>query len=82
MEVKNNTTNVGFSKAWDLIPIGKQLEVRLEIQEKCEWKSHQTFYNKRNGKFPVSYPETIVLKGIFERFNIDVETGEYIKQLV
>ena len=65
MEVKNNTTKGGFSKAWNLVPVGKQLEVRLEIQEKCEWKSDQTFYNKRNGKFLVSYPELMVMKTIF-----------------
>lgn len=82
MEVKNNTTKVGFSKAWDLVPGGKQQEVREEIQQKCEWSSRQTFYNKLSGKFPITYPELMVLKSILEPFNIDPETGAYIKQLV
>ncbi len=82
MEVKNNTTNVGFSKAWDLVPGGKQFDVRVEIMEKCEWSSRQTFYNKLGGKFPITYPELLVLKSILAPYNIDPETGEYIKPIV
>lgn len=82
MRVKNNTIIRGFSEAWDLLPGGKQKEVREEIQQKCGWRSRMTFYNKRNGSFTVTYPELVVIKGIFEAYNIDIETGEYIKQLV
>ena len=82
MNKENNTTNVGFQKAWDLVPGGKQKETREKIMEMCEWKSRVTFYNKINGKAEATYPEMVVMKGIFEDFNIDMETGEYIKQLV
>ncbi|HCY40395.1 MAG TPA: hypothetical protein DHV48_03440 [Prolixibacteraceae bacterium] len=82
MEVKNNTTKGGFSKAWDLVPGGKQFDVRVEIMEKCDWSSRQTFYNKLSGRYPVTNPELMVLKNILEPYNIDPETGEYIKQLV
>ena len=82
MEVKNNTTNVGFSKAWDLVPGGKQKEIREEIMDKCEWSSRQTFYNKIWGKFPITYPELMVLKNILAPLNIDPETGAYIKPIV
>lgn len=82
MRTKSNTTISGFSKAWDLIPGGKQFEVREDIQLKCGWSSRQTFYNKMCGRNAITNPELVVLKSIFEPYNIDVETGEYIKQLV
>lgn len=82
MDRGNNTTNGGFSKAWDLVPGGQQTNVRIEIMQKCGWKSRQTFYSKLNGASEISNPELIVLKSIFEPFNINVETGRYIKELV
>jgi hypothetical protein len=79
MKSENNTTKVGFSKAYDMLPAGIQASVRARIMQECEWVSSGTFYNKMNGVAPIKLPEWKVLQEIFGESGIDVFTGETLK---
>ncbi len=82
MAVKQQTHLEGFIRAYDMLPGGIQYDVRDEIIKSCGWscesKSLSTFHNKRRGATPISRLEAKELKRVFKKYNIDVETGNYL----
>jgi len=76
IEVKNN-----FKEAYGMLPHKYQTPVRLEIMQKCDWKSQLTFHLKRKGDTTITILEAPVIEAAFEAHNINAWTGEYIKQL-
>lgn len=82
MNTGNNTSNAGFLKAYNKLPADQQANVRNEILNTCDWGAATTFYAKVNGNTTIKKLEWAALAEIFSRFNINVRTGEYIKQLV
>lgn len=64
-----------------MLPAGEQDKVKEKIKETCDWP-HSTFYAKLNGTTPLRKLEIAALKAIFEAWNIDLKTGEYLKQVL
>lgn len=82
MNTGNNTPNVGFLKAYNMLPAGEQAGAREEMMDTCDWTAATTFYAKLNGSTPIKKLEWAALESIFSKWNIDVRTGEYLKQAV
>ena len=82
MNRANNTTKRGFLKAYNMLPAGEQARVKSKIMETCDWTAESTFYNKVNGNTPLKKLEVAALDAIFKAWNIDVRTGNYIKQAI
>lgn len=82
MESSNNTTNRGFLKAYNMLPAGEQARIRNKIMDTCDWGADSTFYAKLKGDTPLRKLERTALEAIFKAWNIDVWTGNYIKQAV
>lgn len=81
---RSNTTNEvkgNFEEAYDMLPHKYRTQVRLQIAQKCGWKSQLTFHLKRKGNTTITILEAPVIEASFEAHNINAWTGEYIKQL-
>lgn len=83
MKDSSNTANKGFRKAWGMLPADKQPEIRTQIQTTCGWstKTDTTFSLKLNGHLKLNPLEYEAIRKILAGWNIDIETGEYIKPL-
>lgn len=80
MQQSNNTTNEGFLKAYSMLPACEQTNFRDSIMAKCGW-SKRSFYMKVKGESQVTELEKEYLQGVFAEWNIDFETGNYIKTI-
>jgi hypothetical protein len=63
-----------------MLPAIKQRDVQNEIMDLCGWVTVRTFIQKKFGRVPIRPPEKEIIERIFERFNLNAWTGEYIRK--
>lgn len=66
-------------RAYNLLPAGKQKEVREQIMDELGVSALSTFYSKMKGKH-VSPAEFEAIEQLLAVHNIDAVTGDYIRK--
>jgi len=83
MENEIDTTKVikdNFVKAYEMLSIRCQKNIRMKIMYECDWLAPKTFLNKLDGKTIIRRPEIPIIERIFAEYNLDPWTGEYLSK--